>query len=1148
MRFLALVLLPLACILAAVSQPAQAHKRIALLIGNQGYKEAIGPLKNPHNDIEVVSKALVDAGFTLRPLLRDAKRHEILLAVNDFAEELRAAGADAIGFLYYSGHGVASGERNYLIPVDVEQPSSRILGVQGVTHTEILNTLQEIAPLAAHYLVLDACRNNLGGWRGGKGFVPEQRRSGVLIAFAAAPGTTASDEGATAGPYATALASELVRPGQNDLIMFHNVRVAVDRKTGGDQVPWIEDGIRRQERIIFREEAPASRVTGAIAPPARAPENECDRLAAHPDDPEKVARGVDFTQVEAQAEAAVSACALARSQHPGEKRFAYQLSRTYSAAKDYARQKELLDGLVVGEGYAAAFYALGLMYLHGEGVTKDGSIAADWLRKSADRGHAAAMETLARLLLEGNDPKDKPEGVVWLRKAADAGRAEAKIRLGLLYNEGREGVPKDELEAFHLFRQAVEIDSRYGCTLAVTYRQGKAVTKDPTQAIAWFTKAAERGCTVSMLNLGDMYTKGEGVSRNDAEAMKWYRNAREALRKSADAGETYAMLTLADLLQGARGGPKDDAGACRLFASAANKGNATGMVRLGYCYYTGVGAEKDSSKAAQWYGRGADKGDAAAMRLLGHLHLNGEGVEQDDKAALGWLKKAADAGEALAMAVLGELYETGRPGVAKDEAAAVEWYKQSMEKGHPQATLALADMYIDGRGVEKSEREGARLVRRAADGKFPLAMVRLGDLYAEGIGVLKDQTQALRWYGEAVETEEDTKIGTAARCTLALHYKGGKVITRDLAQAARWFEQAAQEGCPTSMMNLADMHAKGEGRPKNDAKAREWQAKAREIYLKYAEQGTTSAMSDVARMYSEGLGGPKDETKAREWFHKASNAGSPYAMARLADMLRDGRGGPQDEAEAVKWYREAAESGEATAVTELGTMYAQGRGVAKDETEAAKWFRQAADKGNVVGIHRLGVAYYHGHGVQQSYPDALVWFQKGAAKGNGYSMVWLGEMYELGQAVAKSEKDAAVWYGKAIEAGYDPAIPFLGRLYAEGRGVAKNETEARALFRKVAQSEYVEAVWRNVTWLFAHPEFGLLSPPYQTATLMLLTLAEAPTYRERIFADADKLPPAVRVAVQKRLRSAGHFKGMVNGTFAANTKAALEAWAANPRK
>jgi hypothetical protein len=30
---------------------AQGEKRIALLIGNQGYNAKVGPLKNPHNDI-----------------------------------------------------------------------------------------------------------------------------------------------------------------------------------------------------------------------------------------------------------------------------------------------------------------------------------------------------------------------------------------------------------------------------------------------------------------------------------------------------------------------------------------------------------------------------------------------------------------------------------------------------------------------------------------------------------------------------------------------------------------------------------------------------------------------------------------------------------------------------------------------------------------------------------------------------------------------------------------------------------------------------------------------------------------------------------------------------------------------------------------
>jgi uncharacterized caspase-like protein len=236
---------------ALLPSSAQAEKRIALLIGNKDYVQAVGPLKNPHKDIAVIAKALVKVGFEVMPPRKDATREQILLAVHDFADRLSKAGPEAIGFLYYSGHGLALAGQNYLVPVDVSEPSTRMLSVRGVAHAELLNILQGTAPQAVHYLVFDACRNNLGGWRGAKGFVPEQQRSGVMIAFAAAPGTTASDQGVVGGPYATALAAELVKPGQSDLYMFHKVRVAVDRKTNGDQVPWIEDGIRLRDRIQF---------------------------------------------------------------------------------------------------------------------------------------------------------------------------------------------------------------------------------------------------------------------------------------------------------------------------------------------------------------------------------------------------------------------------------------------------------------------------------------------------------------------------------------------------------------------------------------------------------------------------------------------------------------------------------------------------------------------------------------------------------------------------------------------------------------------------------------------------------------------------------------------------------------------------------
>jgi hypothetical protein len=236
---------------ALLASAARAEKRIALVIGNKDYVQAVGPLRNPHNDIAVVAKALAKVGFAVMPEVKNATREQLLIAVHEFADNLKAAGEDAVGFIYYSGHGLALAGQNYLVPVDVNEANARMLSVRGVTQGELINILEDTAPQAVHYLVFDACRNNLGGWRGAKGFVAERQRNGIMIAFSTALGMTASDEGPSGGPYATALAAELVKPGQSDLYMFHKVRVAVDRKTNGDQVPWIEDGIRRRERIQF---------------------------------------------------------------------------------------------------------------------------------------------------------------------------------------------------------------------------------------------------------------------------------------------------------------------------------------------------------------------------------------------------------------------------------------------------------------------------------------------------------------------------------------------------------------------------------------------------------------------------------------------------------------------------------------------------------------------------------------------------------------------------------------------------------------------------------------------------------------------------------------------------------------------------------
>jgi hypothetical protein len=130
----------------------------------------VGPLKNPHNGIARVGHALSEVGFTVLDPLKDASRDDMLFGVYKLAERLRNAGPGAVGFLYYKGHGIAVGGENVLIPKNVESTSDAELSVRGVRLSEVLDILKSNAPDAVHFVVPDACRNNIWGQKGAKGY------------------------------------------------------------------------------------------------------------------------------------------------------------------------------------------------------------------------------------------------------------------------------------------------------------------------------------------------------------------------------------------------------------------------------------------------------------------------------------------------------------------------------------------------------------------------------------------------------------------------------------------------------------------------------------------------------------------------------------------------------------------------------------------------------------------------------------------------------------------------------------------------------------------------------------------------------------------------------------------------------------------
>ena len=121
MRAPSAALIGLAFWLGAPMQAALAEGRFALLVGNQGYSEKVGPLRNPHNDVDLVGAALEKLSFKVT-LVKDAGYKQIETALEAHIQRVRKAGKDTISFVYYSGHGASDPDTqiNYLIPVDVD--------------------------------------------------------------------------------------------------------------------------------------------------------------------------------------------------------------------------------------------------------------------------------------------------------------------------------------------------------------------------------------------------------------------------------------------------------------------------------------------------------------------------------------------------------------------------------------------------------------------------------------------------------------------------------------------------------------------------------------------------------------------------------------------------------------------------------------------------------------------------------------------------------------------------------------------------------------------------------------------------------------------------------------------------------------------
>jgi TPR repeat protein len=185
-----------------------------------------------------------------------------------------------------------------------------------------------------------------------------------------------------------------------------------------------------------------------------------------------------------------------------------------------------------------------------------------------------------------------------------------------------------------------------GSSRRALYQLGRAyaANRQMPEAIGAWRKAADKGSTSAMVELGVAYGNGSGVARDEAQARKLFERA-------AAAGNPRGISNLAALGGDAPADPVQT----RSLLAKAGETNAEAQYQLGLMIADGVGGPQDGVMARALFQKAAAQNHPAALERMGAFAQEGRGGDKDATAAKAYYEKAAALGNEDAKAALKRL-------------------------------------------------------------------------------------------------------------------------------------------------------------------------------------------------------------------------------------------------------------------------------------------------------------------------------------------------------------------------------------------------------------------------------------------------------------------------------------------------------------
>lgn len=540
-------------------------------------------------------------------------------------------------------------------------------------------------------------------------------------------------------------------------------------------------------------------------------------------------------------------------------------------------------------------------------------------------------------------------------------------------------------------------------------------------------------------------------SATDVEA------GRVALKAAADLEYTHAQVLLGNChLSGGYGFPKSPKKAASLFRLAAERGNAFAKVSLGLCYVTGNGLRKDEEAAIKWL-TGAIAPDADYSRPSPPADFSAErsGAEAGESLSGNLGEDPVAQSVATAHHLLGEILMRQKKH-AEAQPHFVAAAGNDGRSGIFQAAQQAALNYAFGQGTARDLAKANEMLERARK-----LTSRMGVTMVHNYASLKIVDEFAVADLEEKITEAGAQAQTEMQTAIAEQFANKKSKDYNPAEAAKWYELAAENGQVWAMLSLAFIYSRGDLGQPDPAKAYNWFEKAGGG----EKPKHTLGIANLAICYQNGIGIGKDTAKADALFKKHKDIDIVCYLGTLGKCPEKIITFEEELALIQTW---AKKNNDAHAQYLLGDRYDSGAGMLMNKSDAANWYKKAVKANHPLATYRLAVLHdNHPFLVGNSTlaggeKNAVELFRRGSELKNPDAMVHYAYMLMNGDGLARNTVLAVETYEKCLELYPDEyhAHNNLGAYYANKlvRDIAGLNREEVETLRKKTLMHYEAAI------------------------------------------------------------------------------------------